>query len=70
MRGRAGGFRAAPSTPNKTPACRAVPRPQAEASLATNAAALKDLESKLAAGPDAGAVEKERSELQVGLPAQ
>lgn len=42
---------------------------QAEASLATNAAALKDLESKLAAGPDAGAVEKERSELQAAAQA-
>ncbi len=40
--------------------------PQAEASLAANAAALKDLQSKLESAPDSGALEKERAELQVG----
>lgn len=39
---------------------------QAEASLATNAAALKELEAKLASAPDAGALEKDRVKLQAG----
>ncbi|KAL4440617.1 hypothetical protein ABPG75_003618 [Micractinium tetrahymenae] len=42
---------------------------QAEDSLATNAAALKELESKLASAPDAGALDKERAELQAAADA-